>query len=195
MISNSEKSEIFLASINKEADRQCAKIKEDTDKYISLELQKARTAAQTDVKILKKDETDRLNEENNAGLSELEANETKFLVGHRKDLTEKVFDKALREITEFTQKYEYLLFLKKSIANIKNSIGEDATVILRPDDRKYEKDLLKLCEAVEYDDTIVLGGCRGINRRTKLTADDTVDVRFEQAKQNFYLYSKLSITL
>lgn len=195
MISNSEKSAFFLDEINKEADRQCSKIKTDVDRYISAELQKARQSAKNDVKILQKDEIDRLNEENNAKLSYVEATNTRQLVEHRKNLTDVVFDEAKKKIIEFTEKYNYLLFLKKSIENIKSEIGEDAVIFVRENDRKYEDELLTVCKGLEYDNSIILGGCKGKNVLTKLTADDTLDLRYSKAKENFYSYSNLSITL
>jgi len=195
MISNNEKNEFFLDAINKEAEKQCAKIKEEVDRYISVELQKARKSAQSEVKILKKDETDRLTGENNADLSLYEANETKKLVEHRSNISNSVFDAALMKIKDFSNKYDYVVFMKKSIVKIKDAIGEDAVIILRTEDKKYESELSSLCSAIEYDDSIILGGCKARNERTKLTADDTLDVRFEQAVNNFYMYSNLSITL
>ena len=38
-----------------------------------------------------------------------------------------------------------------------------------------------------------LGGCRGESKKNSLKADDTLDSRFEQQKQEFYSYSGLSV--
>lgn len=195
MVTDNEKSELFIKAINAEAEKRCDSIKKDIDNYINSELQKARELAHTNVRTVKKDETDRLNEQNNATFSELEAEETGKLLNRRNEIANEVFANAVKKINGFTESGEYISFLEKSIGEIKKAIGEDAVIILRPDDKKYEEKLKSLCAEIKYDSSIVLGGCKAENIPAALIADDTLDSRLKEAKVDFYKNSGLTITL
>lgn len=195
MNSDSRKAEIFLENINRDAEALCGKIRRDTDTFIANELQKARTRAHEDVKALKKSETDRLNEETNAGFSELEAEQTKTVLARRAQITDEVFARAKSELDKFVNSEKYLDFLKGSINAIKAELGDGTVIILKPEDKKYEAELLKLCDEIKYDSTIKIGGCKAENLKMRLTADDTLETRLESEKINFYKTSGLTITL
>lgn len=195
MVTDNEKSELFIKAINAEAEKRCDSIKKDIDNYINSELQKARELAHTNVRTVKKDETDRLNEQNNATFSELEADETSKLLNRRNEIANEVFANTVKKINSFTESGEYVAFLEKSIGKIKEAIGEDAVIILRPDDKKYEEKLKSLCAEIKYDSSIVLGGCKAENIPAALIADDTLDSRLKEAKVDFYKNSGLTITL
>ena len=195
MISDNEKISVFLDSINSDAETRCKHIKQEADRYVMQELGKARQRAHEDVKSFKKTETDRLNEETNAGFSELEAQEKKKLIDRRSEITNEVFGKAKAKLSDFAKSEKYIDFLKKSISEIKTAIGEECVIILKPDDKKYEAELSKLCKEIKYDPTIGFGGCKAENIAEKMTADDTLDARLEAEKANFYKNSGLSITL
>jgi vacuolar-type H+-ATPase subunit E/Vma4 len=195
VIKDNEKAEMFLDAINLDAKKRCEKLKQDVDNYIDSELQKARALAHEEVKSFKKSELDRLNEQNNADLSELEAQERKTLIDKRTEIANEVFAKAEEKISAFAGSDKYIDFLKASIESLKSELGDNITVILKPDDKKYESDIAPLCKEVKYDSAIRLGGCRAENLDAKLIADDTLEVRLNEAKQNFYKNSGLSITL
>ena len=195
MNSDSKKAEIFLENINRDAEALCGKIRRDTDTFIANELQKARARAHEDVKALKKTETDRLNEENNAGFSELEAEQTKTVLARRAQITDEVFARAKAELEQFVNSEKYLDFLKGSINAIKTELVDGTVIILRPEDKKYEAELLKLCDEIKYDSTVRIGGCKAENLKMRLTADDTLEARLESEKINFYKTSGLTITL
>ena len=195
MVADKEKNEFFVNSINEEAEKRCVKIKKDIDEYIDSELQKARESASLNIGSIKKDETDRLNEKNNAAFSELEAQETRKLLNRRNEIANEVFKKAESKIKAFTGNDEYFDFLVSSIEKIKKEIGDDTIIYLRPDDKKYSKKLKSLCKEIKFDSTIILGGCKAENISAALLADDTLDSRFEEAKAGFYKKSGLIITL
>ena len=195
VIKDNEKAAKFLEAINLDAKKRCDKIKQDVDRYVASELQKARELAHEDVKSLKKSELDRLNEQNNSDLSEHEAQETKSLIDRRTEITNDIFERTGKKLHDFAESGKYLVFLKSSIESLKAAIGSEATIILRPDDKKYEAELKSLCTAIKYDNNIVLGGCRAENLPAKLIADDTLETRLNEEIQNFYKNSGLSITL
>lgn len=194
MNSETEKAGVFLENINRDAEARCRQIRQETDRYIMSELNKARDRAHEDVKSFKQSEIDRLNEANNAGFSELEAQETKKLLDRRTEITNEVFAKAKARLVEFAAGENYLDFLKRSIENIKSAIGSDAVIILKPDDKKYEAELSELCREIKYDPAIEIGGCRAENIQEHVTADDTLEARLEAEKSGFYKSSGLSVT-
>jgi vacuolar-type H+-ATPase subunit E/Vma4 len=193
--SNANKTERFLEAINSDAEARCNNIKKEVDDYIDNELKKARRLAHHNVRPVKDSELDRLNEEINAELSETETKGIEKLVERRNEITQNVFSQATAKIKTFTESNDYRSFLLNSAAHIKDMIGDDAVIILKPDDKRFESDIKALGNEVRYDELIKLGGCKGENVNSSLTADDTLDSRLESEKQKFYGYSGLSLSL
>lgn len=193
--SSANKTELFRKAINADADERCAKIRSDVDAYVDAELKATRRAARLSVRHVRSSEFDRLNEEINSELSETETKETEKLVAKRNEITQKVFAKAKEQIISFTKSEDYRAFIMKSASQIKSAIGDDSVIILRPDDKALEGEIKALGCDVGYDGTIILGGCKGKNLRTGMTADDTLDSRLEAEKQSFCGYSGLSLSL
>lgn len=195
MNSESRKAEIFLENINRDADAVCDKIRRETDELVAAELSKVRIRAKEDLKALQKSETDRLNEETNAGFSEFEAAETKAVLDRRTEITNEIFSRAEAGLVKFAKSEKYLPFLKGSIEKIKKALGDDTVIILKPDDKKYEAELSELCGKIKYDESIKIGGCKAENLKNRLIADDTLEIRLEEEKENFYRTSGLTIAL
>ncbi len=193
MAENEKKASQFINAINKEADARYEKIKKETDEYVASELEKARAAAKENAKAAAKAEVGKISEQSNTDTYKSRTQLINQIVSKRREITEKVFGDALKGIADFTGKKEYADFLKKSAASIKEKIGDDAVIFIRPEDEKYKDILLEICSGVELDKTIKLGGCRGVSKKNSLRADDTLDSRFEQQKQEFYSYSGLSV--
>ena len=195
MNSNTNKTELFRRAINADANDRCNKIKNDVDKFVADELKKTRRLAHQNVRPVRSSEFDRLNEEINAELSETETKEIEKLVAKRRESTDSVFNKAIEQLENFTASDEYSDFIKKSVKNIQSAIGNDCVILLSPADKRLENTVKALVNDVQYDNSIQLGGCKGINSRTGMTADDTLDSRLEAEKQSFYGYSGLSLSL
>lgn len=188
-----KKASQFIGAINKEADARYDRIRKETDEFVKSELEKARAAAKEIAKSAAKAEVSKLSEQSNTDTYKSRTQLIMQIVSKRREMTDKVFGKAQKEISEFTQKAEYEEFLKKSAVSIKEAIGEDAVIMIRPEDEKYASSLLGVCSEVELDKTIKLGGCKGVSRKNSMRADDTLDSRFEKQKQEFYSYSGLSV--
>lgn len=195
MINNANKTERFLKAINSDADARCDKIKRDVDEYIDNEIKKTRRLARQNVRPVRSSEFDRLSEEINAELSETETAEIEKLVARRSEIANEVFSSAIEKIKAFVSGEKYHDFIIGSVSAIKSAIGEDAVIILRPDDKRFENEIKAAGNDVKFDELIKLGGCKGENLRTAMTADDTLDSRLETEKQKFYSYSGLSISL
>lgn len=193
MTDNERKAEQFIKSINAQADKEYNRIKKETDDYISSELKKARESAKQNAKIAAKLEMSKLSEQSNTDSYKTRTQLILQTVEKRKGITDAVFSKVKDRIGDFVKSDDYFPFLKKSISSITGAIGEDAVVFIRPDDEKYKDELEKLCKSVQTDDSILLGGCKGVNTRTAMRADDTLDARLEEQKEFFYEKSGLSI--
>lgn len=183
----------FMGAINKEAEAQYQKIKQETDEFVALEIEKAREAAKINAKAVAKAEVSKISERSNTDTYKNRTRLIMDIVSKRKETANKVFDKALEEIKKFTCGDDYAEFLKKSVQSIKNAIGDDAIIFIRPEDEKFKDALMSICGGVEFDKSIKLGGCKGASKKNSMRADDTLDSRFEQQKQEFYSYSGLSV--
>lgn len=183
----------FMGAINKEAEAQYQKIKQETDEFVALEIEKAREAAKINAKAVAKAEVSKISERSNTDTYKNRTRLIMDIVSKRKETANKVFDKALEEIKKFTCGDDYAEFLKKSVQSIKNAIGDDAVIFIRPEDEKFKDALMSICGGVEFDKSIKLGGCKGASKKNSMRADDTLDSRFEQQKQEFYSYSGLSV--
>ncbi len=183
----------FMGAINKEAEAQYQKIKQETDEFVASELEKAREAAKINAKAVAKAEVSKISERSNTDTYKNRTRLIMDIVSKRKETANKVFDKALEEIKKFTAGSDYAEFLKKSVQSIKKAIGDDAVIFIRPEDEKFKDALMSICGGVEFDKSIKLGGCKGASEKNSMRADDTLDSRFEQQKQEFYSYSGLSV--
>ena len=193
MTEEEKKASLFIKAINGEADTQYQKIIDETDAFVASELKTARAVAKQNAVEKAKIEAGKISELNNSDTYKTRIQLNMQISQKRSEIAKKVFDAAEKEITEFTEKKEYLDFLLKSVKNIKSAIGEDAVIFIRPEDKKYKAEIEKICTKVEFDKTIKSGGCKGESKTSSMRADDTLDSRFEQQKKEFYSYSGLSV--
>ncbi len=194
MANNENKLNAFVSVINQQADARCERIKKGTDKYIEYELNRTRKTARENAKRIAKVEVAKLSEESNTDLYKARNEKIKQVTDKRNEIAQRVFCKVEKQIADFVKSKEYLSFLQKSVKDIVNTLGEETVIYIRPEDEKYATQLEKICKGVILDSTVKLGGCKGENNQTSICADDTLDERFNQAKQEFYSFALLSIT-
>lgn len=194
MINNEKKASDFISAINAEADAKCEEIKNETDQYIERELKKAKKAAKENAKAVAASELSKLGEQSNADSYRSRICQIREIVAKRAEITAKVFDKATKEIVDFTKSGEYGDFLEKSAKSIINAIGEETVIYIREEDEKHLQRLKSFCKDVKFDKSIIIGGCKGENAAASISADDTLDSRIAAQKEKFYSYSGLSIT-
>lgn len=185
----------LIRDIQHEAEKYCKELTEDTDSYIKRETEKAYRKAHADIKTFKKNEIDRLNEETNAAYSVIEADEKKSILEFRSSLTQELFAAVEKNLMMFSESDEYPAFLIKTIEDMISVTGEGTEIILRTADKKYEPMLSTRFNNISYSEKIRLGGCMGINRKTSLAADNTIDGKFDEEKENFLCKKELSLTL
>ena len=193
MTNNSKKAEQFIKAINAQADLKCSQIKKEIDAYVSSELRKAREAAKKNAKNAAKLEIIKLSEQSNTDSYKTRSQLIMQIIEKRNAITDTVFSKARERIKEFTDGEDYLPFLKKSIQSITDAIGGDTVILIRPQDEKFIGELKGMCKEIKTDGSIILGGCKGINDKNSMRADDTLDSRLEAQRELFYEKSGLSI--
>ncbi len=194
MINNEKKAAQFVSTITAEADARCERIKKGTDIYIDYELKRVRKSARKNAKAVAKLEVSKLSEQSNTDSYKSRNEMMTQIVSKRDEIAQEVFNSVLKKIRSFVDSSSYEPFLTKSVQNIVEAIGEDTIIYIRPEDEKYSAALTVLCKGVELDNSIAIGGCKGVNREKSVQADDTLDMRFEIQKTEFYSTSGLSIT-
>ncbi|MGN1479237.1 MAG: V-type ATP synthase subunit E [Acutalibacteraceae bacterium] len=194
MQSNDKKAARFISAINAEAEQQCKKIIKETDSFIDSELKKTRAAARAKAKVTAKAELSKLDEQSNSDSYKLRTQQMTQIISKRNEITNGIFEKAEKRIVDFTKSDAYLPFLKESVKRIVSAIGADTVIYIRPSDASYSAELSTLCAGVETDDSIILGGCKGVSKSSSMRADDTIDARLNEQKIKFYTESGLSIT-
>ena len=194
MIPENKKIEKFIEEINKTANDRISAIETETEKYVKSELKKAKKQARQEIGLAQFSELEKLNEKNNASLSEAEKSESERLLARRCEITEEVFSEAKRRISDFTGTDSYKAFLLASAENLCREIGK-GTFYLSGNDEKFFDDLASFCHTIQIDNTIVFGGIKAVNEEKGLAADDTLDSRLAAEKQAFYEVSGLSVTI
>lgn len=193
MANNENKAAEFVSVINAQADARCERIKKGTDKYIEYELNRTRKIAAENAKRVAKVEVNKLSEESNTDSYKSRNEMMTRIVSKRDEIADRVFSAVEKRVRDFTEGCDYQAFLENSVKEIIGVIGEETVIYIRPEDKKYIPCLSDLCKGVELDKTIRLGGCKGVNEVRAMRADDTLDSRFEQQKQEFYSASGLSV--
>lgn len=196
MINQNDKLERFAEVINKNAQKKCKKIEKE-----------AAALHKKQIATLEKDiaersrnvfsyEVTRLQTQTNREISALQRESQLKLNERREQITAEVFEKARRQLADFTKTPEYDAYLAKSIEQLLQAIDGKVTVYVRAQDKqKAEKITADLdCGAVvEVSDGIELGGAAAENESKTVFADNTIEQRLEMQKEVFMAQSGLSV--
>lgn len=193
---NNKNLQQLLKIIREDVDEYCDRIKKETDEAVNRELARTRKEIAGDVRRAYEIERSRLTERNNSGLSSRSAQQLEDIITYREKIAQSVFDKAKKKIKDFTQSPEYAEFLKGSAKAVTEKLGDSTKLLVRPEDKEaYAKMLGEFAKEIEADESIILGGIKGVSTARNMIADDTLDMRFEQQKISFYETSGLSVML
>lgn len=195
MFTNDKKTSAFIQEINNEADKKCNKIKSEVDEYIKSELKKAREEAKEYVKPYITTELDSLNEQTNTSLYKIETEQITLRTQKRAEITDRVFDKAKQKLLDFSESDDYKNYLLKSIEEALAVSGNNSVTIIREKDKKYADLIKNMCKKIEYSKDIIIGGCICRSDELSIIANNTIDIKLQAQKENFYAASGLSITL
>ena len=187
----------FINSIKDTAEEKRAAISEETQQMLSSERAGMEAQAKKSAEDYIKAKTASIKLEAGRRISESSAECRKQVFSRRNEIADNTLSSVAEKLTAFTHSAEYRDFLFESAENIISFFGGgNITLLIRPEDMKLKAELEEeLNVSVSQDESIKLGGVKGINSVMTLLVDDTLDARLEQQKSWFEENSELYISM
>lgn len=188
----------FINSIKDTAAEKRAAISSETQQMLNSERAEMEAQAKKASEDYVKAKTASIKLEAGRRISESAAECRKKVFSRRNEIADKTLSSVAEKLRAFTQSEEYKPFLIESAKSILESFDYgNVTLLIRPEDMKYEADILSEFSnaSVSEDESIRIGGVKGINSIVTLLIDDTLDSRLEQQKRWFEENSGLYISM
>lgn len=191
-----KKREQFRQSIMRQADAQIAKIDAELESFRVTELGRCKDDARGNSHHILDEERLRIEHEAGQRVSARRNKLRRQLYERRSQLTDELFAQAKARLRAFASGPDYPDYLRRKAgeaAGVRCS-GEVVVLQVRPEDLRYEKDLIQDCGApchVEKTDAIALGGLLVSLPESGRAADETLDTALEAQRQWFYETSEL----
>ena len=196
MNNQNDKVDRFAEEINKTAMNQCRKIQKHTEKFKSSELKKLEEDAKNRLEEKLRYEEETMKTKLNREISALAASGKSDVIGCRNQIMQDVFDKTLEKLIDFTKTDAYTLLLEKSIASLTDAFDEDVIIFVKESDKEKAEEICKnnpKVSAVKVSEKIKIGLAFASNLSETVFADDTLERRLEQQKEQFMADSGLTI--
>ena len=121
----------------------------------------------------------------------------KKLLEKRQIIADEVFEKAKKQLLDYTSSKDYPGLLQKFAKNLSELFPESGAILcVKKEDLKYE-DLLKQAFgkgcAVKADDDILIGGVRAYHADKGIMADETLDSMLESQHEWFEETSGMAV--
>lgn len=184
MPNQSGKTSNFLKAINKYAEEQRTKIRNEAENFKKEEIEKAESEILNDIYILIQKEMAEMKAEIAKEMSKKELDSRKNLFEKRNSITKKVFEKSKLKLLEFTKNDEYPKLLAKYAKAISSVLVEPGTIIyVRKEDLCFSDTIKEAygrdCN-IEIKENIKIGGIYSYNPNMGLIADETLDSKLEE---------------
>lgn len=184
MPNQSGKTSNFLKAINKYAEEQRTKIRNEAENFKKEEIEKAESEILNDIYILIQKEMAEMKAEIAKEMSKKELDSRKNLFEKRNSITKKVFEKSRSKLLEFTKTDEYPKLLAKYAKAISSVLVEPGTIIyVRKEDLCFSDTIREAfgrdCN-IEIKENIKIGGIYSYNPNMGLIADETLDSKLEE---------------
>lgn len=184
MPNQSGKTSNFLKAINKYAEEQRTKIRNEAENFKKEEIEKAESEILNDIYILIQKEMAEMKAEIAKEMSKKELDSRKNLFEKRNSITKKVFEKSKLKLLEFTKTNEYPKLLAKYAKAISSVLVEPGTIIyVRKEDLCFSDTIKEAfgrdCN-IEIKENIKIGGIYSYNPNMGLIADETLDSKLEE---------------
>lgn len=184
MPNQSGKTSNFLKAINKYAEEQRTKIRNEAENFKKEEIEKAESEILNDIYILIQKEMAEMKAEIAKEMSKKELDSRKNLFEKRNSITKKVFEKSKLKLLEFTKTDEYPKLLSKYAKAISSVLVEPGTIIyVRKEDLCFSDTIREAfgrdCN-IEIKENIKIGGIYSYNPNMGLIADETLDSKLEE---------------
>ena len=192
------KTDNFLKAIEKYAEEQRTKIQSEAEDFKEKELNKAEEEGLREAYVLIQKKMSDINTQIARELSKAESASRKEIFIKRKEISEKVFEKAKQKLIEYTKTDKYPKMLTNSTKEISSTLDSDDVILLvKEEDMKFEKELKaafgRNCE-VKPSNEITIGGVMGLSHKKGLLADETLDTKLSEQHEWFYENSGLCVT-
>ncbi len=196
MLNQKDKLERFAAVINRDAAEQCRFIEKQTKSLEEKQLKEIEKQSKAELEASMNYEIAKIRQQFNREISSLKSESRKRRVAHREKLTDEVFALAKERLVSFTGTPDYEQFLKKSVKELLNDLGEGCILLVRKEDEAIIEKIKqegKLLFTVECDSQNSLGGLKGISVDGLTRIDDTLQTRLDSQRDEFSSSCSLSI--
>lgn len=184
MSDQASKSSNFIKAINKYAEEQKAKMKNEAEMFKKTEIEKAETEILNDVYRLIQKEMAEMKAEIAKDISKKELESRKQLFEKRNSITKEVFEKSRKKLLEFTKTDEYPKLIAKYAKAISDVLTEPGTIVyVREEDLPFSDTIKENfgCECtIEVKENIKIGGIYCYNPSTGIIADETLDSKLDE---------------
>ncbi len=196
MLNQSDKIERFTEVINKTAEKQCKKIKKQTEEFKNKELSELMLQSESELKKQIEFDVGRIARNTNGQISAFQSESKKKIAAVRDEIKDSVFEKAAGQLLEFSKTEQYGSFLQKSIVSLCDEIGSNAVIYVKSADEEKAKEIAKSISneaQVKVSDEIKIGGAYASNPEETVFAYDTFETRLQSQVEPFMASSGLII--
>lgn len=187
----------FIKSITDVADEKKAKLDAETRDILAGERRQLELAAKKSADEYYRVRSARVKLEAGRRISDTSAEYRKQVFAHRGEIERQVLSGVAERLKKFTESGDYEAFLLGSAKRIAAEFDGSFTLLMRPEDMKYQAALLAEFPSAEVkeDASIAIGGLKGRSDGQSLLVDDTLDSRLKQQTKWFEENSGLYISM
>lgn len=187
----------FIKSITDVADEKKAKLDAETRDILAGERRQLELAAKKSADEYYRVRSARVKLEAGRRISDTSAEYRQQVFARRGEIERQVLSGVAERLKKFTESGDYEAFLLGSAKRIAAEFDGSFTLLMRPEDVKYQAALLAEFPSAEVkeDASISIGGLKGRSDGQSLLVDDTLDSRLKQQTKWFEENSGLYISM
>ncbi len=192
------KTDNFLKAIEKYAAEQRNKIETEAEEFKAKELNKAEEDGLKEAYVLLQKKMLSINTGIARELSKAENASRKSVFQKRREIEDKVFERAKEKLLAYAKTDKYIKKLLESAKAVSQKLTADDVVLYICDrDMKFKDKIIsafgRKCD-IQVSDEIKIGGLTGLSRQLGLLIDETLDTKLETQKEWFCENSGLTVT-
>lgn len=187
----------FIKSITDVADEKKAKLDAETRDILAGERRQLELAAKKSADEYYRVRSARVKLEAGRRISDTSAEYRQQVFARRGEIERQVLSGVAERLKKYTESGDYEAFLLGSAKRIAAEFDGSFTLLMRPEDMKYQAALLAEFPSAEVkeDASIAIGGLKGRSDGQSLLVDDTLDSRLKQQTKWFEENSGLYISM
>ncbi len=192
------KTDNFLKAIEKYAAEQRNKIETEAEEFKAKELNKAEEDGLKEAYVLLQKKMLSINTGIARELSKAENASRKSVFQKRREIEDKVFERAKEKLLAYAKTGKYTSKLLESAKAVSQKLtADDVILYICERDLKLKDKILsafgRKCD-IQVSDEIQIGGLTGLSRQLGLLVDETLDTKLENQKEWFCENSGLTVT-